>query len=120
MKKGCNKHGLSFFKEIGQGKNKRYRCAQCKVDNRRKRRVVLKQQAVDYKGGSCYSCGYWNCLQALDFHHLDPEEKEFSISEATKTTLESIKEELDKCILLCKNCHSEVHAGLLEIFVEGT
>ena len=65
-----------------------------------------KQKAVDYKGGKCIVCGYSKCLSALEFHHTNPEEKEGYNSH---WTFERNKNELDKCILLCANCHREIH-----------
>ncbi len=75
-----------------------------------RRRKKLKQMAVDYKGGKCSRCGYKKCLRAMEFHHIDPSEKDFGIS-ANGYTLswETIKRELDKCILVCSNCHAEIH-----------
>ena len=65
-----------------------------------------KQKAVDYMGGSCAVCGFVKCLSALEFHHLNPKEKEGYNSH---WTFEINKKELDKCILLCANCHREKH-----------
>lgn len=74
----------------------------------------LKKRLIDLKGGCCKLCGYNRCFSALHFHHVNPFEKSFTISD--KSRLDSdLKEELDKCILLCSNCHSEVHAGLIDI-----
>ena len=53
-------------------------------------------------------------IRALQFHHLDPTQKDFGISGTTKS-FEKLKPELDKCVLLCANCHGEVHEGLLDI-----
>ncbi|RJQ51653.1 MAG: hypothetical protein C4526_09410 [Nitrospiraceae bacterium] len=65
--------------------------------------------AVEYKGGSCESCGYNRCIEALEFHHYTG--KDFSISEKGYTrSWTKVREELDKCILLCANCHREIHA----------
>jgi len=65
---------------------------------------------VLYKGGKCEICGYNKCLGALDFHHLNPNEKDFSISDSSKYhNLEEMKKEVDKCILVCANCHREIH-----------
>ena len=66
-----------------------------------------KQKAVDYKGGSCSICGYKKCLTALEFHHVNPDEKDVYNSH---WTFERNKNELDKCILVCANCHRELHA----------
>lgn len=73
----------------------------------------LKQSAVDYKGGKCILCGYSRCLAALHFHHRDRSTKKFHLSLTQKTSLSSVKEELDKCDLLCANCHAEVEFGVV-------
>jgi len=74
------------------------------------KRRALKNKAIEYKGGKCISCGYNKCPGALTFHHTNPAEKEFGIaSDGIYRKFEKIKEELDKCILLCMNCHAELH-----------
>lgn len=74
-------------------------------------RYKLKQDCVTYKGGKCERCGYCKCVSALDFHHKDPSKKGFQISDVKKTNLNGIiKRELDKCVLLCANCHREEHS----------
>lgn len=81
----------------------------------KRRRKKLKQMAIDYKGGSCQKCGYNKCNGALEFHHLDPNEKDFGISAKGDTkSWERIRVELDKCILICANCHRELHEELRE------
>ena len=74
---------------------------------------LIKQILVDYKGGKCEICGYNKCLGALEFHHLNPEEKEFTISKKNVNNntikIEDLKREADKCILVCANCHAELH-----------
>ncbi len=73
----------------------------------------IKQKCVDYLGGKCSICGYNKCLGSMDFHHIDPKTKEFSISPGMYRYFyknwELLKQELDKCILLCANCHGEIH-----------
>ena len=87
-----------------------------------KRRRKLREKAINYKGGHCQVCGYSNCLEALEFHHLHSDGKDFGISDKGYTrSWQKIVEELDKCVLLCANCHREVHSGLQlprEIVVE--
>lgn len=78
-----------------------------------KKAVTLSRQrckikAVNYKGGKCQHCGYNKSVKAMQFHHLDPKEKDFAISKYSKSW-ETIVTELDKCILLCANCHAEEH-----------
>lgn len=77
-------------------------------------RREVKRKLIEYKGGKCQICGYNRCQEALEFHHLDPSQKDFTISGGTKS-FESLKPEVDKCILVCANCHREIHAGLIKV-----
>ena len=72
------------------------------------RKKEIKRKLVEYKGGKCKECGYGRNLAALDFHHRNPSEKEFIISKSQKSFAKQ-KKEADKCDLLCKNCHTELH-----------
>lgn len=86
------------------------------VNNTTKKRHELKEKAVKYKGGKCQICGYNKYIGALEFHHVDPNLKDFSISTDGFTYgWEKIKTEIDKCILVCSNCHKEIHAHIIEI-----
>ena len=81
-----------------------------------KRRKLIKGQAIDYKGGQCEVCGYARCRDALEFHHLDGNNKSFGISEKGYTrSWGKVKAEIEKCLLLCSNCHRELHGGSLKI-----
>ena len=76
-----------------------------------KRRKKVRQMAVEYKGGSCERCGYNRCIEALEFHHTNSSEKDFNVSQRGYTrTWSRVKEELDKCVLLCASCRRELHA----------
>lgn len=79
-----------------------------KASEKRRR---LKERAVAYLGGACRVCGYARCSSAFDFHHVDDRTKDFNISDRRSWT-EALQRELDKCVLLCSNCHRETHAGL--------
>jgi predicted nucleic acid-binding Zn ribbon protein len=81
----------------------------------KRRRSILKIAAVEYKGGKCICCGYSKCKEALDFHHLDPSHKDFNISHSLNISWHTIKNELEKCVLVCANCHREIHAGIVNI-----
>lgn len=81
-------------------------------------RQKIKEQLIEYKGGKCFSCGYNKCTAALEFHHLAPEEKDFGIRHKIQS-VEKIKKEVDKCALLCSNCHREVHAGLITLTINN-
>ena len=79
----------------------------------RKRRRKVREMALQHKGGRCQLCHYDKCKDALEFHHVENSGKDFGISDKGYTrSWEKIREELDKCILLCANCHREVHAEL--------
>jgi hypothetical protein len=75
--------------------------------SRRKTVSLIKEEA----GGKCCICGYSKCIAALDFHHLDPDAKEGGII-GTTASLAKQREEAKKCILVCANCHREIHAGI--------
>ena len=78
-----------------------------------KRRKKIRQLAINYKGGKCQLCGYCKCIQALEFHHTEKSGKDFSISDKGYTrSWKRVKKEIDKCILVCANCHRELHAGI--------
>ena len=77
-------------------------------------RKRTKLKLVEYKGGKCQVCNYSRSLNALHFHHLDPNEKDFTIS-GKSLSFEKLKNEVEKCILVCSNCHSEIHEGLIKI-----
>lgn len=75
------------------------------------RALSRKIKAIKNKGGKCNTCGYNKNLSALVFHHLDPNIKDMSLDARTlgNNSVEVINKELDKCILLCHNCHHELH-----------
>lgn len=80
-----------------------------------RRRRKIKEKAILYLGGACQLCGYSKYQGALDFHHLEPTSKTFGIgSQGHSRSWERVKQELDKCILVCSNCHREVSAGLID------
>jgi hypothetical protein len=96
----------NLFTPLSSGNSSKM-CSSC-VTNRR--RFSIKERAVEYLGGKCIDCGYNKCLQALEFDHVDPMQKEFTISGGHCFSWEKIKNELDKCVLRCANCHRERHA----------
>lgn len=64
--------------------------------------------------GMACVCEYNRCYSALEFHHKDPSEKDFTISKHPNWKFERLKPELDKCILVCSNCHREIHEGIID------
>lgn len=86
-------------------------------DKIKKWRKNLKKKIIEAMGGCCQCCGYNRCPDALALHHLDPEEKNISLGgiRASPRKWKEVVEELKKCILVCHNCHSEIHAGYRKI-----
>lgn len=78
-------------------------------------RIKIKLKAIDYSGGECIICGYKKCRANLTFHHLDRKEKEIGIGSGRSYGWEVTKREVDKTILICHNCHGEIHCDLIRI-----
>jgi len=81
-----------------------------------KRRKKIREMAIKYKGGKCILCGYKKCTAALEFHHIEGTKKDFGLSMKGLTrSWDRTKQELDKCVLLCANCHRELHNGITQL-----
>lgn len=106
--KSCKKEQKEIKKKEQKEKSKKQHIKN--VSDWRRR---TKRKAIQYKGGECFICGYSKCVRGLDFHHLNPEEKEFLISHKNIKSWDRLKKELDKCILVCCRCHAEIHSNLI-------
>jgi hypothetical protein len=96
-----------------------YRCKRCRSEGIAEHRRRLKRLMVHEAGGCCRICGYSGSLAALEFHHLDPLEKRVGISANGLTlSLQALRAEVAKCVLLCSNCHAEVENGYRTLPVE--
>ena len=85
-------------------------CKQCTKNQALERQRALKLLCVEYKGNKCEKCGYDKCIASLEFHHKNPKKKDFGIAQKPSSKFnDKIKAELDKCILVCRNCHGEIH-----------
>lgn len=103
------KSSNEFFCDLEGKRNYQY-CRPCQKEYLINKQQIFKQICIDYKGGKCQICGYDKCQAAFDFHHLDPSKKDFNISRYKGVIMtDKVKDELDKCILLCANCHREKH-----------
>ncbi len=106
----CEKHGNVKAARVSHG----YHCSVCKAENAVEAKRKIKQLAVKHLGGVCSNCGYDDCIDALDCHHIDPSKKNFSIS-TKSSNWPKVKCELKNCILLCSVCHRTLHYNLLKI-----
>ncbi len=102
---------LDFYYRKGENIKVSSYCKSCIKDSNLKRSRDNKQKGVDYLGGKCVKCGYNKCKAALDFHHTDSLTKDFNPAHLMRTNFNKLKTELDKCILLCSNCHREHHSS---------
>lgn len=90
-------------------------CAGCSTKIRRYRN---KREAVRIKGGKCEICGWTGPIAGFDFHHKDPSKKDFEIGNVANKAWTSIKKEIKKCRLLCRNCHSILHSSTTKNFLK--
>lgn len=108
--RACARHGRTIYRLDARGT---YRCVLCAKERVAERRRAVKRILVAEAGGRCKICGYDTCLAALQFHHVDPDEKRFALSHQGVTRgIERARAEARKCVLLCANCHAEVEAGV--------
>jgi transposase len=106
----CSVHGAGDFVLSRDGY---YRCRRCRVESVVRRRRKVKELLVSDAGGGCCICGYDRFVGALEFHHVDPDDKRMALSGAGVTlALEVLLAESLKCVLLCSNCHAEVEGGV--------
>lgn len=107
----CSRHGAGRHVLYEGG---RYRCARCNSEAVSRRRRKVKRLVIEEAGGKCRLCGYGRCPAALQFHHLDPSDKRFGLSlKGVARALDTVREEAQKCVLLCATCHAEVEAGFV-------
>ena len=102
---------------------KRLNPIQEKLHNERCKKTRQERKAclIKLKGGKCCmpGCGYNKCHASLVFHHLEPEKKSFGIGDRKFAPFEELLKEADKTILVCSNCHGEVHEGLHDEFINN-
>lgn len=117
MQSTCRRCEKSYVYDRGKGHRKTI-CNSCNVVIARQRQ---KERAVEHMGGCCFICGYKKHHNALEFHHQDSEEKDFNLALGGYCrSWERVLKELEKCIMVCSNCHREIHAGLYsELWVQS-
>ena len=109
----CSRSLISYYLNP-EGKTKN-------VARRNKNRFRTKSEYRERFGAKCQLCGYNKCQNALHFHHVNPSEKKFAISDSLRTTRtqQEIDDEINKCILVCSNCHVEIHSGIIKLEENG-
>lgn len=110
----CGTSDISKFYKCGEQRRYRNLCKDCTKLFIKERRLFLKIKAIKKFGGKCCRCGYDRSLRALEFHHLNGDDKDVCISSMINesSTWLKLEKELNKCILLCSNCHREEHGDI--------
>ncbi len=108
----CRVHGAVAYVLDTDGY---YRCPRCRAASVIKRRAAIRLQVIAEAGGRCSVCGYDRHAAALQFHHLDPATKAFTLRNGDTRSLDRMRAEAAKCILLCANCHAEVEIGFIQV-----
>ena len=108
----CNqKKKLSeFYSRKGRNLDHYSHCKECNKYLTLKRQRKTKRKAIEYKGGKCQKCGFDKCIGALQFHHMKEKDKNWNQFKSRRFD-DKFKEELDKCLLLCANCHATIHTS---------
>ena len=107
----CNKEkdDSEFYQRKNRSSGMTSMCKACTLEYMKERRDALMIQINKYKENKgCAKCGEKR-FYLLDFHHTDQDQKEFTISNHTRKTFEKILPEIEKCVVLCANCHREYH-----------
>ena len=114
----CLKHGPAKFILENRGY---YRCMTCRSERVASWRRRAKRKLAEEAGGRCVLCGYDSYMGALQFHHLDRSTKSFQLSlRGITCSIEKLRAEAAKCVLLCANCHAEVEGGVAESPLPGS
>lgn len=107
-------HSNGWEKRATGKKVKSYKsdCKQCANAKWKARIEERLNQLVTWR---CIVCGYDRCISALELHHKESSEKEFTISSRWSISMEKLEKEVKKCVVLCCRCHRELHAGIIDI-----
>lgn len=107
IERECKHHGNTTW--IFEKSKNGYRCKKCRSGNVAKQRKELKARLVRESGGRCVNCGYNKSLWSLEFHHRDAATKDREVGHLIRDRkYEAAKAEVDKCDLVCSNCHGEL------------
>jgi transposase len=112
----CPDHGATSFVLDRDGYR---RCRKCRVDSVARRRARVRSTLIAEAGGACAICGFDEHPAALQFHHVDPAQKSFTIRNGDTRSIARMRREASKCVLLCANCHAQVEAGAADLPVRS-
>jgi hypothetical protein len=112
----CPDHGPTPFV---LDRNGYHRCRKCRVDAVVRRRARVRAVLIAEAGGACSVCGFAGHPAALQFHHIDRRQKSFTIRNGDTRSLDRMRAEAAKCVLLCANCHAQVEAGVADLPVRS-
>ncbi len=101
----------TVYRYISPGRREKDLKRQRKYPIKERPQVTIKKE----RGGKCELCGFDKHFKCLDFHHKNPKEKSFDVSKGSGFPVDKLRQETDKCLLVCKNCHALIHAGVIEI-----
>jgi hypothetical protein len=108
----CKKHGM-FIHYLNKGKKSSWKCQKCNTEYVTESRRRNKLKLIEAFGGKCSKCAYNRYAGSLEFHHTDPSQKDFGLSSGGNSwSYKRMFAEAQKCILVCSNCHKEIHAGI--------
>jgi hypothetical protein len=105
----CKRCGEIDPQKFYKTNNAKTKCKKCHTMEVHHTKRVLKIRAVEYLGGKCGDCGKVGNPWIYDFHHLDPSKKDWNWGNRRTSNWEALKKEINKCVLLCSNCHRERH-----------
>lgn len=119
--KSSTKDGMKICSKCGEDNqanfynNKKTICKKCHNQYTLNKGQEKRHKAIDRLGGKCYICGYNKYYGSIDIHHLDPSVKDKNFACLRGWSWERIEKELQNCVALCRNCHSEVHGGVIDL-----
>jgi transposase len=113
----CPEHG--FVPHV-RGSDGYLRCRRCRSASVIRRRARVREILIAEAGGRCAACGYDSHTAALQFHHIDPATKAFTLRDGDTRALARMRAEASKCVLLCANCHAQVEAGTADLPLTST
>ena len=101
--------------ECGKTRIQKTRNKVCTSCRNQAKRHEQRSKALEIKGGKCLICGYNKAQRSLDFHHVNEGTKSFALGDRWDRPWKEIEKELKKCVLLCGNCHGELHEGFFSL-----